>query len=227
MLGNHLWSLAVAAVVSGVVAQPLFRAPVGTRDILPPESARRRRRLVRRVRRSGRADRLRLCWSRRCSRTSGCSSAWVISNGGRHQGDVRVLRQGRPAPSPGPPPRAHGKCVPGLCRVAADWCRGRSGTPAPSSATSAPRRAATGSSTRSGWRTLGTDDPHADVEVIGLGRALLRGTRYEAGTPADQQPWRRRPAGPPTTSRWLAYLQSPARAICPNSRNVTLERNPR
>ena len=31
------------AVASGVVAQPLFRAPVGTRDILPPESARRRR----------------------------------------------------------------------------------------------------------------------------------------------------------------------------------------
>ncbi|MYE75680.1 MAG: hypothetical protein F4232_04625, partial [Acidimicrobiaceae bacterium] len=39
---NHLWTSG-AAVVSGVVAQPLFRAPVGTRDILPPESARRRR----------------------------------------------------------------------------------------------------------------------------------------------------------------------------------------
>ena len=65
-----------AAVASGVVAQPLFRAPVGTRDIRAPESARRRR-LVAVFADLAEPQPASGCWSRPSSRTSGCSSAWA------------------------------------------------------------------------------------------------------------------------------------------------------
>ena len=126
---------------------------------------------------------------------------------GRGQGDVRVRRPRR-AP-PGAAPRGHGvgraRLRPAPARRAVEGVV-RDARP---SATSAPRPAATASTTRSGVEVLGTDDPDLDVEVIALADALLPGPRAAAGRPAGQLHGLHASAGP-------AYVERAARPSWPS-----------
>ena len=154
------------AVASGVVAQPLFRAPVGTRDILPPESARRRRLVgvfADLAERSG----------------FGLLESPIFEDLGVFQrlgeaNDV-VTKELFQFFDKGDPPRhlaLRPELTASVCRAFAEhrptppWKIWYSG---PQFRYERPQAGRYRQFSQVGVETLGTDDPHADVEVIGLG----------------------------------------------------------
>ena len=90
----------------------------------------------------------------------------------RPQGDVRLRGQGRPAPRPAA--RGHRLGGAGLRAAPPDAAVEGLVRRRRTSATSGRRPAATASTTSSASRSLGSDDPDLDVEVIALRRRLLR-----------------------------------------------------
>ena len=117
----------------------------------------------------------------------------------RPQGDVHLRGQGRAQPDPAA--RGHGADLPRL-RRARHAQAGAAGEAllrrARSSATSARRRAATASSTRSALEAIGTDSPLADAEVIMLLSDLLGELGRARGGAAARQPRLARGARAPT-----------------------------
>ncbi len=154
------------AVASGVVAQPLFRAPVGTRDILAPESARRRRLVG--------------VFADLAERTGfGLLESPIFE-------DVGVFKRLGPANEivtkelfeffdKGDPPRhlaLRPELTASVCRAFAEhrptvpWKIWYSG---PQFRYERPQAGRYRQFSQVGVETLGTDDPQADLEVIALG----------------------------------------------------------
>ena len=210
-----------AAVASGVVAQPLFRAPVGTRDILPPESARQRRLVgvfADLAERSG----------------FGLLESPIFE-------DVGVFKRLGPANEivtkelfeffdKGDPPRhlaLRPELTASVCRAFAEhrpnppWKIWYSG---PQFRYERPQAGRYRQFSQVGVETLGTDDPHADVEVIGLGvrfyEALGLGrVRLLINSLGDSE------SRPGYEAALAGYLESRRVELSEQSR-VTLERNP-
>ena len=165
MPGHRLW-ICGAAVASGVVAQPLFRAPVGTRDILPPESARRRQ--------------LVSVFADLADRTGfGLLESPVFEDVGVFQrlgiSTEVVTKEMFEFFDKGNPPRhlaLRPELTASVCRAFAElrppvpWKIWYSG---PQFRYERPQAGRYRQFDQVGVETLGTDDPHADVEVIGLG----------------------------------------------------------
>ena len=209
------------AVASGVVAQPLFRAPVGTRDILPPESARRRRLVgvfADLAERSG----------------FGLLESPVFEDVGVFQrlgaaNDV-VTKELFEFFDKGDPPRhlaLRPELTASVCRAFAEhrptppWKIWYSG---PQFRYERPQAGRYRQFDQVGVETLGTDDPHADVEVIGLGlrfyEALgMRRVRLLINSLGDSE------SRPAYNAALADYLQSRRCELSEQSR-LTLERNP-
>ena len=217
---NHLWTSG-AAVASPVVAQPLFRAPAGTRDILPPESARRRG-LV-----SVFAD---------LADRSGFSllESPIFEELGVFQrlganNDV-VTKELFEFFDKGDPPRhlaLRPELTASVCRAFAEhrptvpWKIWYSG---PQFRYERPQAGRYRQFEQVGVETLGTDDPHADVEVIGLGvrfyEALgMRQVRLLINSLGDSE------SRPAYNAALAGYLQDRRGELSEQSL-VTLERNP-
>ena len=203
------------------MAQPLFRAPVGTRDILPPESARRRG-LV-----SVFAD---------LADRSGFSllESPIFEELGVFQrlganNDV-VTKELFEFFDKGDPPRhlaLRPELTAGVCRAFAEhrptppWKIWYSG---PQFRYERPQAGRYRQFEQVGVETLGTDDPHADVEVIGLGvrfyEALgMKQVRLQINSLGDAD------SRPAYDAALAAYLQSRRGELSEQSR-LTLERNP-
>ncbi len=164
-LARSAWTYGTA-VASRVVAQPLFRAPVGARDILPPESARRRRLVAVFADLAERAG-------------FGLLESPVYEDFGVFQrlgadNDV-VTKELFEFFDKGDPPRRlalRPELTAGVCRAFAEhrptapWKIWYSG---PQFRYERPQAGRYRQFDQVGVETLGTDDPHADVEVIGLG----------------------------------------------------------
>ena len=209
------------AVASGVVAQPLFRAPVGTRDILPPESARRRR-LVR-------------VFADLAERSGfGLLESPVFEEIGVFQrlglaNDV-VTKELFEFFDKGEPPRhlaLRPELTASVCRAFAEhrptvpWKIWYSG---PQFRYERPQAGRYRQFEQVGVETLGTDDPHADVEVIGLGlrfyEALgMKRVRLLLNSLGDSE------SRPVYDAALAGYLQSRRGELSEQSR-ITLERNP-
>ena len=217
---NHLWTSG-AAVVSGVVAQPLFRAPVGTRDILPPESARRRRLVA--------------VFADLAERTGfGLLESPVFEELGVFQrlgadNDV-VTKELFEFFDKGDPPRhlaLRPELTASVCRAFAEhrptppWKIWYSG---PQFRYERPQAGRYRQFDQVGVETLGTDDPHADVEVIGLGlrfyEALgMKQVRLLINSLGDSE------SRPAYDTALTDYLQSRRGELSEQSQ-LTLERNP-
>jgi len=203
------------------VAQPLFRAPAGTRDILPPASARRRG-LVRVF--ADLADR------------SGFSllESPIFEELGVFQrlganNDV-VTKELFEFFDKGDPPRhlaLRPELTAGVCRAFAEhrptppWKIWYSG---PQFRYERPQAGRYRQFEQVGVETLGTDDPHADVEVVGLGvrfyEALgMRQVRLLINSLGDSE------SRPAYNAALAAYLQDRRGELSEQSL-VTLERNP-
>ena len=203
------------------MAQPLFRAPAGTRDILPPESARRRG-LV-----SVFAD---------LADRSGFSllESPIFEELGVFQrlganNDV-VTKELFEFFDKGDPPRhlaLRPELTASVCRAFAEhrptppWKIWYSG---PQFRYERPQAGRYRQFEQVGVETLGTDDPHADVEVIGLGvrfyEALgMRQVRLLINSLGDSE------SRPAYNAALVAYLQDRSGDLSEQSR-VTLERNP-
>ena len=148
------------------MAQPLFRAPVGTRDLLPPESARRRRLVA--------------VFADLAERTGfGLLESPIFEDLGVFQrlgesNDV-VTKELFEFFDKGDPPRhlaLRPELTASVCRAFAEhrptppWKIWYSG---PQFRYERPQAGRYRQFDQVGVETLGTDDPHADVEVIGLG----------------------------------------------------------
>ena len=210
-----------AAVASGVVAQPLFRAPAGTRDILPPDSARRRRLVgvfADLAERSG----------------FGLLESPIFEDIGvfKRLGAANeiVTKELFEFFDKGDPPRhlaLRPELTASVCRAFAEhrptppWKIWYSG---PQFRYERPQAGRYRQFSQVGVETLGTDDPHADVEVIGLGVRF-----YEAlglgrvglliNSLGDSE------SRPGYEAALAGYLQSRRVELSEQSR-VTLERNP-
>ncbi len=203
------------------MAQPLFRAPAGTRDILPPESARRRG-LV-----SVFAD---------LADRSGFSllESPIFEELGVFQrlganNDV-VTKELFEFFDKGDPPRhlaLRPELTASVCRAFAEhrptppWKIWYSG---PQFRYERPQAGRYRQFEQVGVETLGTDDPHADVEVIGLGvrfyEALgMRQVRLLINSLGDSE------SRPAYNAALAAYLQDRRGELSEQSR-LTLERNP-
>ncbi|MCY4421500.1 MAG: histidine--tRNA ligase [Acidimicrobiaceae bacterium] len=203
------------------MAQPLFRAPAGTRDILPPASARRRG-LVRVF--ADLADR------------SGFSllESPIFEELGVFQrlganNDV-VTKELFEFFDKGDPPRhlaLRPELTAGVCRAFAEhrptppWKIWYSG---PQFRYERPQAGRYRQFEQVGVETLGTDDPHADVEVVGLGvrfyEALgMRQVRLLINSLGDSE------SRPAYNAALAAYLQDRRGELSEQSL-VTLERNP-
>ena len=90
----------------------------------------------------------------------------------RHQGDVRLRRQGRPPRRAAP--GADGQRLPGVRPAPAGRRRGRCGTRAPNFRYEKPQRGRYRQFDQVGIEVLGADDPYLDVEVIALGWEFYR-----------------------------------------------------
>ncbi len=208
-------------VASGVVAQPLFRAPVGTRDILPPESARRRR-LVR-------------VFADLAERSGfGLLESPVFEDVGVFQrlgiSTEVVTKEMFEFFDKGDPPRhlaLRPELTASVCRAFAEhrptvpWKIWYSG---PQFRYERPQAGRYRQFDQVGVETLGTDDPHADVEVIGLGvrfyEALgMRQVRLLINSLGDSE------SRPAYDAALAGYLQARRDDLSEQSR-VTLERNP-
>jgi len=199
----------------------LFRAPVGTRDILPPESARRRR-LVR-------------VFADLAERSGfGRLESPVFEEIGVFQrlgpaNDV-VTKELFEFFDKGEPPRhlaLRPELTASVCRAFAEhrptvpWKIWYSG---PQFRYERPQAGRYRQFDQVGVETLGTDDPHADVEVIGLGvrfyEALgMRRVRLLVNSLGDAE------SRPVYDAALAAYLRSRRDELSEQSR-VTLERNP-
>ena len=144
-----------------------FRAPKGTQDVLPPESARWEA-LLGDLRRHGRAGRLR---ADPVADVRGHRRVPARRRGHRrrHQGDVRLRRQGRPPHRAAA--RGHRVGGAGPSCSTARRRRGRSGTPRPNFRYERPQAGRYRQHHQVGIEVLGVDDPDLDVEVIALGCA--------------------------------------------------------
>ena len=209
------------AVASGVVAQPLFRAPVGTRDILPPESARRRRLVA--------------VFADLAERTGfGLLESPIFEDLGVFQrlgesNDV-VTKELFEFFDKGDPPRhlaLRPELTASVCRAFAEhrptppWKIWYSG---PQFRYERPQAGRYRQFDQVGVETLGTDDPYADVEVIGLGvrfyEALgMRQVRLQINSLGDAE------SRPAYDAALADYLQNRRGELSEQSR-VTLERNP-
>ena len=209
------------AVASGVVAQPLFRAPVGTRDILPPESARRRRLVD--------------VFADLAERTGfGMLESPVFEDIGVFQrlgaANEVVTKELFEFFDKGDPPRhlaLRPELTASVCRAFAEhrptppwkiWYTG------PQFRYERPQAGRYRQFSQVGVETLGTDDPHADVEVIALGvrfyEALGLGrVRLLVNSLGDSE------SRPAYEAALAGYLQSRRAELSEQSR-VTLERNP-
>ena len=203
------------------MAQPLFRAPVGTRDILPPESARRRRLVA--------------VFADLADRSGfGLLESPIFE-------DIGVFQRLGPANEvvtkelfeffdKGDPPRhlaLRPELTASVCRAFAEhrptppwkiWYTG------PQFRYERPQAGRYRQFSQVGVETLGTDDPHADVEVIGLGvrfyEALGLGrVRLLINSLGDSE------SRPGYEAALAGYLQSRRVELSEQSR-VTLERNP-
>ena len=217
---NHVWTSG-AAVASDVVAQPLFRAPVGTRDILPPESARRRR-LVSTF--ADLADRSGF----------GLLESPVFEDLGVFQrlgvSTEVVTKEMFEFFDKGDPPRHFAlrpELTASVCRAFAElrppvpWKIWYSG---PQFRYERPQAGRYRQFDQVGVETLGTDDPHADVEVIGLGvrfyEALgMRQVRLLINSLGDSE------SRPAYDAALADYLQDRRGDLSEQSR-LTLDRNP-
>ena len=203
------------------MAQPLFRAPVGTRDILPPESARRRR-LVR-------------VFADLAERSGfGLLESPVFEDIGVFQrlgvaNDV-VTKELFEFFDKGEPPRhlaLRPELTASVCRAFAEhrptvpWKIWYSG---PQFRYERPQAGRYRQFDQVGVETLGTDDPYADVEVIGLGARFyealgMRRVRLLVNSLGDSE----------SRSAYVAaltdYLHSRRGDLTEQSR-LTLERNP-
>ena len=203
------------------MAQPLFRAPAGTRDIVPPESARRRG-LV-----SVFAD---------LADRSGFSllESPIFEELGVFQrlganNDV-VTKELFEFFDKGDPPRhlaLRPELTASVCRAFAEhrptvpWKIWYSG---PQFRYERPQAGRYRQFEQVGVETLGTDDPHADVEVIGLGvrfyEALgMKQVRLLINSLGDAE------SRPAYDAALASYLQRRRGELSEQSR-VTLERNP-
>ena len=209
------------AVASGVVAQPLFRAPVGTRDILPPESARRRRLVD--------------VFADLAERTGfGMLESPVFEDIGVFQrlgaANEVVTKELFEFFDKGDPPRhlaLRPELTASVCRAFAEhrptppwkiWYMG------PQFRYERPQAGRYRQFSQVGVETLGTDDPHADVEVIALGvrfyEALGLGrVRLLVNSLGDSE------SRPAYEAALAGYLQCRRAELSEQSR-VTLERNP-
>ena len=209
------------AVASGVVAQPLFRAPVGTRDILPPESARRRRLVD--------------VFADLAERTGfGMLESPVFEDIGVFQrlgaANEVVTKELFEFFDKGDPPRhlaLRPELTASVCRAFAEhrptppwkiWYTG------PQFRYERPQAGRYRQFSQVGVETLGTDDPHADVEVIALGvrfyEALGLGrVRLLVNSLGDSE------SRPAYEAALAGYLQCRRAELSEQSR-VTLERNP-
>ena len=203
------------------MAQPLFRAPAGTRDILPPESARRRR-LVR-------------VFADLAERSGfGLLESPVFEDiGVFHRlglaNDV-VTKELFEFFDKGEPPRhlaLRPELTASVCRAFAEhrptvpWKIWYSG---PQFRYERPQAGRYRQFEQVGVETLGTDDPHADVEVIGLGlrfyEALgMKRVRLLLNSLGDSE------SRPVYDAALAGYLQSRRGELSEQSR-ITLERNP-
>ncbi len=203
------------------MAQPLFRAPVGTRDILPPESVRRRR-LVATF--ADLADRSGF----------GLLESPIFEDLGVFQrlGETNevVTKELFEFFDKGDPPRhlaLRPELTASVCRAFAEhrptvpWKIWYSG---PQFRYERPQAGRYRQFEQVGVETLGTDDPHADVEVIGLGvrfyEALgMSRVRLLINSLGDAE------SRPAYDAALAAYLQRRRDELSEQSR-VTLERNP-
>ncbi len=209
------------AVALGVVAKALFRAPTGTRDILAPESARRRR-LV-----SVFAD---------LAERSGFGQleSPVFEDIGVFQrlgaASEIVTKELFEFFDKGDPPRhlaLRPELTASVCRAFAEhrptvpWKIWYSGS---QFRYERPQAGRYRQFEQVGVETLGTDDPHADVEVIGLGMRFyealgLKQVRLLVNSLGDAD------SRPAYDAALAAYLQGRRGELSEQSR-VTLERNP-
>ena len=203
------------------MAQPLFRAPVGTRDLLPPESARRRRLVA--------------VFADLAERTGfGLLESPIFEDLGVFQrlgesNDV-VTKELFEFFDRGDPPRhlaLRPELTASVCRAFAEhrptppWKIWYSG---PQFRYERPQAGRYRQFDQVGVETLGTDDPHADVEVIGLGlrfyEALgMNRVRLLINSLGDSE------SRPVYDAALTDYLQSRRGEMSEQSR-VTLERNP-
>ncbi len=203
------------------MAQPLFRAPVGTRDILPPESARRRRLVgvfADLAERSG----------------FGLLESPVFEDVGvfKRLGVATevVTKEMFEFFDKGDPPRhlaLRPELTASVCRAFAEhrptvpWKIWYSG---PQFRYERPQAGRYRQFEQVGVETLGTDDPHADVEVLALGARFydnlgLRQVRLLVNSLGDAD------SRPSYDAALAAYLQGRRGDLSEQSR-VTLERNP-
>ena len=203
------------------MAQPLFRAPVGTRDVLPPESARRRRLVG--------------VFADLAERTGfGLLESPLFEHIGVFQrlgaANEVVTKELFEFFDKGDPPRhlaLRPELTASVCRAFAEhrptppwkvWYTG------PQFRYERPQAGRYRQFSQVGVETLGTDDPHADVEVIGLGvrfyEALGLGrVRLLINSLGDSE------SRPAYEAALAAYLQGRRSELSDQSR-VTLERNP-
>ncbi|MXZ95597.1 MAG: histidine--tRNA ligase [Acidimicrobiaceae bacterium] len=203
------------------MAQPLFRAPAGTRDLLPPESARRRRLVA--------------VFADLAERTGfGLLESPIFEDLGVFQrlgesNDV-VTKELFEFFDKGDPPRhlaLRPELTASVCRAFAEhrpappWKIWYSG---PQFRYERPQAGRYRQFEQVGVETLGTDDPHADVEVIGLGlrfyEALgMKQVRLLLNSLGDSE------SRPSYDAALAAYLQS-RRGELSGQSQLTLERNP-
>ena len=203
------------------MAQPLFRAPVGTRDIIPPESSRRRRLVG--------------VFADLAERTGfGLLESPVFEDIGvfRRLGESTevVTKELFEFFDKGDPPRhlaLRPELTASVCRAFAEhrptppWKIWYSG---PQFRYERPQAGRYRQFSQVGVETLGTDDPHADVEVIGLGvrfyAALgLRRVGLQVNSLGDSE------SRPVYVAALTSYLQD-RRGDLSEQAGVTLERNP-
>ncbi|MXW98091.1 MAG: histidine--tRNA ligase [Acidimicrobiaceae bacterium] len=203
------------------MAQPLFRAPAGTRDLLPPESARRRRLVA--------------VFADLAERTGfGLLESPIFEDLGVFQrlgesNDV-VTKELFEFFDKGDPPRhlaLRPELTASVCRAFAEhrptppWKIWYSG---PQFRYERPQAGRYRQFDQVGVETLGTDDPHADVEVIGLGARFyealgMKQVRLLVNSLGDSE------SRPAYDAALAGYLQSRRGELSAQSR-VTLERNP-
>ena len=201
---------------------PSSEPPSGTRDVLPPESARWARLIALFAQLAERPATGSRC--RRCSRTSACSSA-----------------------SARPPTSSARRCTTSSTRAAGTsrcgprarrrWCgrssstarprRGRSGTPRPNFRYERPQAGRYRQHHQVGVEVLGADDPDLDVEVIALARRLLPRARAAPGrTLLAQLDRRRRRPRRATSTALRAYFDRARRRAVASRAGQTLAAQP-
>ena len=207
--------------MAGDQTAPL-RAPTGTHDVLWPES-RRWERLVAEFARPGRAGRLRPRAQPHVRGRPALPPRHRRRQRRRPQGDVRVRATGAAAPWRCAPRARPRWCGPSSSTTRP--CRGRRGTSRPPSATSAPRPAATGSTTSSGSRCSAPTTPTStsrsspwpptSTPSWACGRSTWRSTRMGCADVPPRLPGRAAPPISTSTPASCATSTASATAVNP------------